>query len=592
MVNFRTLLAVATTILTQTVLAQGSAGGYGQNQGGGFGQGGGGFGGLEGGRSGAPADKAKGFADADRNLVHWESKDAILSPGDRVEFKLKFEADETLVCSVTSDAFDPAISVEDGKGKVLAKNDDRQEGNQSPLVIHRFGTAGEFVVKVISYGKTSGGKFTLRWRKFAALTGSLGKSRLPVPTSEDESDLRLTPVRLRLNANDVLQVRDVNGRVGRSTQRLPLQGLIGPSGVDATDFEFIPTPVGGELLVAKKEGDYYFEFASNNPSEILTDFELASVHRAAPDATLNLSLKAREVAIIETEVTPGLLVSTVLNGDAQMAVSAPADEDWMIRGQTTPDAELSNQFAEFRFNRATNKGAIRVFRGKGTARFVVSGIMNREAQVKFTNTTTIDQWEPGKPLSANLELSDYKYYLLSSQVSELMHVGVSTTQFQPRLDIIRLNGVLANSLVKFASTSVSDDLYFPDRGTFLIRISCEGHGGRGQFTLQRDVLKAAPLVLNTAADLVLDGSNFGLFESELQAGVRYELIVDGATTPLRVDLLSQEGDFLTSQRVRFENVEVQYFTVQTAGKYRLWLRGAPGTSKFRFRPHPTPGIGG
>nr|HMS56191.1 hypothetical protein [Fimbriimonadaceae bacterium] len=180
MVNFRTLLAVATTILTQTVLAQGSAGGYGQNQGGGFGQGGGGFGGLEGGRSGAPADKAKGFADADRNLVHWESKDAILSPGDRVEFKLKFEADETLVCSVTSDAFDPAISVEDGKGKVLAKNDDRQEGNQSPLVIHRFGTAGEFVVKVISYGKTSGGKFTLCRRKVSALTRKLAKSRLSV----------------------------------------------------------------------------------------------------------------------------------------------------------------------------------------------------------------------------------------------------------------------------------------------------------------------------------------------------------------------------------------------------------------------------
>lgn len=599
MVNFRSLIIALSLSAAVSVFGQGSAGGYGQSQGGvgggGFGGGGfGGSGGFEGGRANAPreADKAKGYADAEKEWVRWESKDAILSPGDRVEFKMRFEANDTLICSATSDAFDPAIYVEDKSGKVIIKNDDREEGNQAPLIIHRFASAGDYLVKVVSYGKTSGGKFNFRWRKFTALDGKFGESRVQVPPPNEASQTRLVQTRFILAANDVIQLAEFRGRVGRDTVPLSLVGVTGPTGVDSSDFEYVASPWGQSLMIVKKPGEFYFEFGGAPISEFITKVDKVSVHKAAHESELSLPLKAMEVALIETDVTPGLVLSTQVAGTTFMRVTAPSDPNWSFRGQEPAGAEVSNSFTEFPYNRARSNAAIRIFRGKGTARFVLANVSQSQANVKFSHTTKVEEWTPGSAIKSSLELGDFKYYVLKSQLSELMHVSVSADQFQPRLEIIRFSGAVANSLSQTGMTTVSDDLYFPDPGSFLIRVYCEGHGGRGDFSLRRDVLKAAPYTIGSATELTLDGSNFGLFESDLQANVRYELVVDGVQTPLRVDLLSADGDFLTSQRVRFDNVEVQYFTVPTAGKYRLWLRGSPGKSKFRFRPHPKPSIDG
>lgn len=599
MVNFRSICVGLFLAVSSCVFGQGSAGGYGQSQGGvgggGFGGGGFGSGGLEGGRSGAPgggADKAKGYADAEREWVKWESKDAILSPGDRVEFKMRFEANETLICSATSDAFDPAMNVEDTAGRVIVKNDDREEGNQSPLIIHRFATAGEYLVKVVSYGKTSGGKFSFRWRKFAALDGALGDFRKAVPIRDGSSQPESVQTRLTLTANDVIHLSKFSGRSGRVTQGLVLVGITGPTGVDSSDFEYVPSPIGNQLMIIKKSGDFYFEFGGGSMLELVTKIVRVPVHKVHPDSSVAMTLQGQEVALVETEVTPSLLLSTQVSEKVLLRVSAPNDPNWSFRGQEPPGVDLNPAYSEFAHNRSNVGSAIRIFRAKGTARFVVANPFGTPADVKFSHSTQVEEWTPGKATASNLELGDYKYYVLKSQLSELMHVAISANQFQPRLDIIRFTGALANSLSQTGMTTVSDDLYFPDPGSFLIRVYCEGHGGRGDFSLRRDVLKAAPYTIGSATELTLDGSNFGLFESDLQANVRYELVVDGVQTPLRVDLLSADGDFLTSQRVRFDNVEVQYFTVQTAGKYRLWLRGSPGKSKFRFRPHPKPSIDG
>ena len=58
------------------------------------------------------------------------------------------------------------------------------------------------------------------------------------------------------------------------------------------------------------------------------------------------------------------------------------------------------------------------------------------------------------------------------------------------------------------------------------------------------------------------------------------------------DLLDEDGQFLVSQGVTFDKVEVQYFVPTRSGLHRLWLRGAPGTRHFRFGLHVPPVIGG
>src|ERR1019366_8425082 len=153
---------------------------YGQ---GGFGGGGGGPAGAPGGARcgrGGPGNTQLLFGDtagvaANSNLQNsrpedeegiWETRTAVLTPGDRVEYKFKLQKGETLLASATSDSFDPALSVVDIKGAELAKNDDREEGDQSPFLICRVPEAGTYILKVLSYRSVSGGKFTVKFRSF------------------------------------------------------------------------------------------------------------------------------------------------------------------------------------------------------------------------------------------------------------------------------------------------------------------------------------------------------------------------------------------------------------------------------------------
>ena len=56
-----------------------------------------------------------------------------------------------------------------------------------------------------------------------------------------------------------------------------------------------------------------------------------------------------------------------------------------------------------------------------------------------------------------------------------------------------------------------------------------------------------------------DGTNFGFFEVNLEAGKRYQLTTDQPGRNLRADLLDEDGQFLNSQTIRFDQVLVQYF---------------------------------
>jgi hypothetical protein len=106
----------------------------------------------------------------------WTNRSAILTPGDRVEFKLKVKKGDTIFAGVTSDAFDPALSLVNAKGDVIAKNDDRVDGDQSPFLACRFPEAGEYTLKVLSYHSVSGGMFNLKMRTFSSTDVALGSA--------------------------------------------------------------------------------------------------------------------------------------------------------------------------------------------------------------------------------------------------------------------------------------------------------------------------------------------------------------------------------------------------------------------------------
>ncbi len=81
------------------------------------------------------------------------------------DYLIKVEKDERLEISATSDAFDTVVSLLSKEGEVIAENDDAGSDTTNSLLFVRVRKAGEYVVRVQSFGGSRGGKFTLKVTK-------------------------------------------------------------------------------------------------------------------------------------------------------------------------------------------------------------------------------------------------------------------------------------------------------------------------------------------------------------------------------------------------------------------------------------------
>ncbi|RYG43555.1 hypothetical protein EON79_16750, partial [bacterium] len=561
------LLLLASASLT---LAQGGAAGYGQGGGGG-----GVYLGVAAGRpgggsnmfiSGETEEAQKPRPDDEDNARIWTTKSAILTPGDRVEFKFDLKKGETLMASATSDAFDPALSVVDPKGKEIAKNDDREDGDQSPFVIARAPEAGTYILKVLSFRSVSGGKFAAKFRTFLANDATLSpQSYGPIP-ADTEGDGRAI-LRLTAKKGEIYDLRSVTSTKPYSFE-LPLVQIIGPTGVPAQDYDTIPTLDNSPVFAAKADGDYYIEYRSQNTTTFRTDYHKVATLAAKPTDNVTFDLEPRELKIVETPVVPDLIVRSKLTGAGlQQRMSVPEGPAPRFAPQGDGAYGTNRMWSWFLLNRDEQDEIVRVFHTKGVARLAVRSTSDKPQKATLNNGESLKPWADGQVINERLNIGDVRLYLLKSTKSELMKVFAASPQFQTRLEIFRLNGQLANTLMDRQRHVSTDDLYFPEADTFIVRLICDGYGGSGDYTMRRTTLVAKPYTLGTVQTMTLDGSNFGLYSMDLEAGKRYQFLVDHPEQPLRLDLLDEDGQFLVSQGLTFEGVAVQYFTPTRSGRH-------------------------
>lgn len=527
----------------------------------------------------------------EEDQVGWESRTAILTPGDRVEFKFEMKKGETVMAGVTSDAFDPALSFEDRTGKVLHKNDDRAEGDQSPFLIFRVPEDGTYTLKVLSFRSIAGGKFTLKSRLFASIDAGFGQKRHEIQRRSGDRARRVS-FRIEGKKGQVYDLRIAYGIMPRSGTSLRLIRVIGPTGVQESDLAMVPVPDGSDVFIARLDGDYYAEYGSR---EDLTTFETnyheVAVRKIGLDASETFDVRRQDLVVAEFEVKRNTIVRTTLTGGLIYSLTAPADPN--VRGNLLSEGEsVGNTIGYAWYSTSVNsdRDVLRVFHGEGTARLAIRSMTPDQQKIKVDNTTRIPEWQSGTPLNGELQIGEAKLFVVRSTQSELMRVHVGAEHFLPLLQIFRLSGEMANQLSDRTTRTAADDLYFPDADTFIFRMSCVGNGGSGKFAMKRDVLTPEPYTLGMTRSIQLDAATFGLYAVQLEAGKRYELMTSAPALGIRADLLDDDGQFLVSQRIRFDQVEVQYFVPNKSGRHRLWLRGQPGTRQFRFQQHVPPGF--
>ena len=78
------------------------------------------------------------------------------------DYAINVQKDDRLEISVNSGAFDTVLSLLDSAGEVVAENDDAVGDNTNSLIFFKVRQSGNYIIRVSSFGGSSGGKFTLR----------------------------------------------------------------------------------------------------------------------------------------------------------------------------------------------------------------------------------------------------------------------------------------------------------------------------------------------------------------------------------------------------------------------------------------------
>jgi len=85
------------------------------------------------------------------------------------DYIINVQKDERLEIAVNSGNFDTVLSLLDNKGEVVAENDDAVGDNTNSLIFFKIRQSGNYIVRVSSFGGSSGGKFTLRVNKLQVI---------------------------------------------------------------------------------------------------------------------------------------------------------------------------------------------------------------------------------------------------------------------------------------------------------------------------------------------------------------------------------------------------------------------------------------
>ncbi len=76
------------------------------------------------------------------------------------DYFVELEKGDQVAIDLTSDNFDSMVMLIGSDGATIAENDDGPDGTTNSLLFSRITEAGKYIVRVRSFGDTSGGKFT------------------------------------------------------------------------------------------------------------------------------------------------------------------------------------------------------------------------------------------------------------------------------------------------------------------------------------------------------------------------------------------------------------------------------------------------
>ena len=85
------------------------------------------------------------------------------------DYYVQLEKEDRVAIDLLSDQFDPVVMLIADDGSTIAENDDGPDGTNNSLLFVRITEKGKYIVRVLSFGETGGGKFTLKINRLQAI---------------------------------------------------------------------------------------------------------------------------------------------------------------------------------------------------------------------------------------------------------------------------------------------------------------------------------------------------------------------------------------------------------------------------------------
>lgn len=471
-------------LLASLATSQGGFGGGGFGGAGG-GQGGGGFGGAAGqGQGGGMQGPDGNDGSNQRTLPYLSQREttSILTPGEYVEWELDVKKGQVVIAEARSDAFDPAMEIVEGD-KVLIDNDDRYPGDQRPLLLWSCPKDGKYLLRVRSFRGRAGGQVFSRHVVLNCQDLKHGSNRLAPP----EGDSYL--YRVALKQGDYVQPRV---RIG-SVQWMPISAVrITPSGLPYTDLVPGLAPALPGALCAPADGFYYFYVQGGFGSDAL-------------DISLD-KLIAEPIIKVPSESVRKAGIGAVWaidlkKGDFLELDSRESRFSGRVYFAEAPDFSKfdpkSNPFAP---KPPTEKAKFMEMALRGSGRSCVGILAHADTKLWIANPGSMSNpprlyIKPasialsGNRAEGRMSIDQYQWWSFDANPGDVVKLTATVKGFASK---IRVQAPDLQEVAERSTFSEEDraEIVFVARhaGRHLITVSCEGHGGTGTYSIDREVV--------------------------------------------------------------------------------------------------------
>jgi hypothetical protein len=439
----------------------------------------------------------QGINRAIQRYIDSREQATILTSGEFSAWSLKLEVGQVVIAEARSDVFDPALSIVDASGHMMADNDDRYPGDQRPLLLWRCTEKGTYSLRLSSYHDKTGGQGFVRYRIYDCM--DIGSDK-PVDKVFDTNAQFL--LRIPMKAGQIKQV-NFDTPNGNFAPPILIQ-TVSPVGLPDCELAGPLDKVIPRRVMATVDGDYYVVAQIYPPGRPIT----VRAHTEDIPAT-PLTRDGGRCAVKATTNKPSLWVITVkqgefleistpqLSGDARFVVAEQPDISKfdLSKPETNPFYPLLPGTPEVPPaitglpKRANDYRLYDFVVLRDTKLWVATnGTGPKNIQYTLNVQPAAADYTPGYDLKGDLRVGNTDYWSFDTKAGDVMAFKATAKPFAATVVVRGPDlGETSHAEAGLDQTQFNWEMIVQRPGRYLTCISCKGDGGSGAYELSRQV---------------------------------------------------------------------------------------------------------